>query len=207
MSSPTPRSATTGPSSEMVREFHEKHGFDLDVKLELVGTRRVGDLATDQPHRVSPAVSLEHNRILKHCGETLKRLSKWIERGTSSPEIKSNEQNQYDVRLMRAHLMLEELSEVMFALEEQRSVDLLDGLADLRYVTDGTAATFGLPLEEAFDEVHASNMSKSTAAELGRMTMDDPRLRNKGPNFRRPDLLKVIDDHQRAKASSAAPTE
>jgi len=35
-------------------------------------------------------------------------------------------------------------------------------LADLMYVTIGTAITFGLPLEEVFAEVHKSNMSKLT---------------------------------------------
>lgn len=33
-------------------------------------------------------------------------------------------------------------------------------LADLMYVTIGTAVTFGLPLKEVFEEVHKSNMSK-----------------------------------------------
>lgn len=41
-----------------------------------------------------------------------------------------------------------------------RLVDLAKELADLRYVTDGTAVVAGIPAEEVFEAVHRSNMSK-----------------------------------------------
>jgi predicted HAD superfamily Cof-like phosphohydrolase len=65
-----------------------------------------------------------------------------------------------DVRWLRAHLMMEELSEVILGLATCNKVDVLDGLADLSYVTLGTAAVYELPLAEAFEEVHKSNMTK-----------------------------------------------
>lgn len=37
---------------------------------------------------------------------------------------------------------------------------LLKELCDLRYVLDGTAVSLGLPYEDAYREVHASNMTK-----------------------------------------------
>ena len=37
---------------------------------------------------------------------------------------------------------------------------LLKELCDLRYVVEGTAVAFGLPIDEAYLEVHRSNMSK-----------------------------------------------
>src|SRR5438128_5373002 len=37
---------------------------------------------------------------------------------------------------------------------------LLKELADLRYVVEGTAVALGLPIEDAYAEVHRSNMSK-----------------------------------------------
>lgn len=49
------------------------------------------------------------------------------------------------------------------ALEIEIPIDrkkLTKELADLMYVTIGTAVTFGLPLEEVFREVHRSNMTK-----------------------------------------------
>jgi predicted HAD superfamily Cof-like phosphohydrolase len=68
--------------------------------------------------------------------------------------------NHNDVRWLRVHLMMEELSEVIRGLATCNKVDTLDGLADLSYVTLGTAAVFNLPLAEAFEEVHQSNMTK-----------------------------------------------
>lgn len=60
-------------------------------------------------------------------------------------------------------------------------VKLTKELCDLLYVVLGTGVTFGLPLKEAFTEVHRSNMSK-----LG--TDGKPVLREdgkvlKGPNY------------------------
>ncbi len=70
-----------------------------------------------------------------------------------------------DPRWLRAHLMIEELSEVISGLATCNKVDVLDGLADLSYVTLGTAAVFKLPLPEAFAEVHKSNMTKRPSDE------------------------------------------
>src|SRR4051812_44639204 len=44
------------------------------------------------------------------------------------------------------------------ALRERLAL-LTKELADLRYVTDGAAVALGLPLDEAFEIVHRSNMS------------------------------------------------
>jgi predicted HAD superfamily Cof-like phosphohydrolase len=68
--------------------------------------------------------------------------------------------NSKDVRWLRVHLLMEELAEVIIGLASCKKVDVLDGLADLSYVTLGTAAVFELPLPEAFEEVHRSNMTK-----------------------------------------------
>jgi predicted HAD superfamily Cof-like phosphohydrolase len=43
---------------------------------------------------------------------------------------------------------------------EPNLVRAIDGLADLQYVTLGTAETIGIDLEPFFDEVHRANMSK-----------------------------------------------
>lgn len=54
-------------------------------------------------------------------------------------------------------------------------------LADLRYVTEGAAVALGLPLDEAYEIVHASNMSK--LGEDGRPIKDDGGKALKGPNY------------------------
>lgn len=61
-------------------------------------------------------------------------------------------------------------------------------LADLMYVTIGTAVTFGLPLEEVFAEVHKSNMSK--LGEDGKPVYREDGKVLKGPNYKEPDLEK-----------------
>lgn len=80
---------------------------------------------------------------------------------------------QVDVDLVRLRMRLiqEETKEVMDELaaltkpmtpEKQRPLlaALLKELADLRYVVEGCAVSLGLPIDEAFYEVHRSNMSK-----------------------------------------------
>jgi len=93
---------------EMVRDFHDKFGGDIDIPF-------------------SPnAVMLRH-------------------------------------RLIREEFL--EVDQELFPHDDFRPVPidkrkLTKELADLLYVVYGTAVTFGLPLEEVFEEVHRSNMSK-----------------------------------------------
>lgn len=97
-----------------------------------------------------------------------------------------------DLRALRAHLILEECGETMRGMGDLDEIKLLDGLGDLDYVVNGTAAAFGLPLDAAFDEIHKSNMTK-------RRQDDDPdaaRCRQKGEGFVPPDLAKVIREHR-----------
>ena len=62
---------------------------------------------------------------------------------------------------------------------------LLKELADLRYVVEGTAVAFGLPFEEAFEEVHRSNMSKTPPDEPGQKAV-------KGPWYSKADVVRFI---------------
>lgn len=54
-------------------------------------------------------------------------------------------------------------------------------LADMLYVIHGTAISLGLPLAEAFDEVHRSNMSK--LGEDGKPVLREDGKVLKGPNY------------------------
>lgn len=98
---------------------------------------------------------------------------------------------QGDLRLLRVHLMIEELAETMSGIASGDEVHALDGLADLMYVAVGTAVTMDLPLSEAFDEVHRSNMTKK------RMKVDDYRIRHKGDKWEPPNLERVMANHRR----------
>lgn len=92
-----------------------------------------------------------------------------------------------DRRLLRFHLLAEELGELADGLGARSEVSTLDALADLAYVNTGTALAFGLPLTAAFDEVHASNMTKTPEA-----VEHAEGKRGKGASFRPADLRSVL---------------
>lgn len=60
----------------------------------------------------------------------------------------------------RLSLIREEMKELEDACKTHDLVETVDALADIIYVVQGMACSFGLDLDEAFDIVHKSNMSK-----------------------------------------------
>lgn len=87
----------------------------------------------------------------------------------------------------RLHLIVEEAAELAEALRDGDELGVLDALADLAYVTIGTAVAYGLPLAEAFNEVHKSNMTKSVESKGGRLWHPV-----KGPDYCPPNLGKIL---------------
>lgn len=85
--------------------------------------------------------------------------------------------------------MVSELAEVLEALELRDEAQLAKELADLEYVTVGTAVTYDLPIGPAFDAVHRSNMTKSTVQEAVANHTGD---RGKGPDYVPPNMPAVI---------------
>lgn len=67
---------------------------------------------------------------------------------------------------------------------------LLKELCDLQYVLSGFAVTFGLPLDEAFERVHESNMSK--LGPDGKPIYREDGKVLKGPNYKKPDLSDLV---------------
>jgi len=70
---------------------------------------------------------------------------------------------------LRHHIFLEEVDEITEAINAYKSgsitheealVEVLDGMADTLVTLYGLAQATGLPITEAFDIVHQSNMSK-----------------------------------------------
>lgn len=104
----------------------------------------------------------------------------------------------------RMRLIREEYEEVMAELERllppipDGRIDprdsilraLLKELADLRYVLEGTAVSLGLPIDAAFEAVHASNMSKRFPD--GTFHSDPKGKVLKGPNYRPPDMEALV---------------
>lgn len=61
---------------------------------------------------------------------------------------------------LHLELINEEFTELVEAYDEADIVEVFDGIVDMMYVLGGLAVHMGLPLEEGWREVHASNMSK-----------------------------------------------
>jgi predicted HAD superfamily Cof-like phosphohydrolase len=63
--------------------------------------------------------------------------------------------------LLRISLLMEEVAELAAAVAASDIEAAADALADITYVTLGTAVEFGIDLEPIFDEVHRSNIAKA----------------------------------------------
>jgi len=95
---------------------------------------------------------------------------------------------------MRVNLINEEVKEVLQELPmdyrpggaRMDKAALTKELADLLYVTYGMAVTFGLPIDEVFERVHRSNMSKLGVD--GRPIYREDGKVLKGPNYEKPNL-------------------
>ena len=92
--------------------------------------------------------------------------------------------------MLRLKLILEEYEELETAVEEQHLVGIADALTDILYVTYGAGHAFGINLDECFEEVHESNMSK-LGPDGNPIYRDDGKVM-KGPDYRKPDLRKIL---------------
>lgn len=95
-----------------------------------------------------------------------------------------------DVRELRMELICEELAELQFALAEFDLDGIADAIGDLLYVVYGAGIAFGLPVQEIFDEVHRSNMSKFID---GHRRPDGKWM--KGPSYSPPNLKAILERH------------
>ena len=91
---------------------------------------------------------------------------------------------------LRIDLIEEELNELKEAIKNNDIVEVADALTDILYVTYGAGHSFGVNLDECFDEVQRSNMSK--LGEDGKPIYNDSGKVMKGPNYFTPDLKKII---------------
>jgi len=92
--------------------------------------------------------------------------------------------------VLRINLVAEEVSELFAAVRNKDIVEVADALADLLYVTYGMAHEFGIPIDEVFEEVQSSNMSK-LGGDGKPIYREDGKVL-KGPNFRPPEIEGVL---------------
>ena len=94
------------------------------------------------------------------------------------------------INALRISLIKEELDELIEAMNKKDLVEVADALTDILYVTYGAGHAFGINLDECFNEVQNSNMSKLDKD--GKPIYNDKGKVMKGPNYFKPDLSKYI---------------
>ena len=98
-----------------------------------------------------------------------------------------------DVYKLRYNLMKEENEEYLNACKQGDLVEVADALGDQLYILCGTILKHGLQhkIEEVFDEIQRSNMSKLDAQGQPIFREDGKIL--KGENYFKPNIRKILD--------------
>ena len=94
------------------------------------------------------------------------------------------------INQLRLSLIKEELNELIEAMNKKDLVEVADALTDILYVTYGAGHAFGINLDECFEEVQNSNMSKLDIN--GKPIYNDKGKVMKGLNYFKPNLNKFI---------------
>lgn len=107
------------------------------------------------------------------------------------PTLLSKEEYQ-----LRFDLIKEENEEYLNACEKKDIVEITDALGDILYIVLGTLLRHGLQhkIDEVFNEIHRSNMSKLDADGKPIYREDGKVL--KGPNYFRPDIKKILGKYE-----------
>ncbi|MBP0905497.1 nucleoside triphosphate pyrophosphohydrolase family protein [Mariniflexile gromovii] len=94
---------------------------------------------------------------------------------------------------LRFNLMKEENEEYLEAANNNDLVEVADALGDMLYILCGTIIEHGMQykIEEVFDEIQRSNMSKLGEDGLPIYREDGKVL--KGPNYFKPNIASILD--------------
>lgn len=126
-----------------------------------------------------------------HIQEILEKVAKF-QKATDQPVADSPSVGDDKNNMLRYQLMNEENREYLTASLQYDKVEILDAVVDMLYILAGTINQHGMQgvIEEAFNRVHANNMTKVGA--------DGKVLRNpdgkilKGENFVPVDLTDLV---------------
>ena len=94
--------------------------------------------------------------------------------------------------LLRYNLMKEENEEYFEAVQNNDEIEIADALGDMLYILCGTILEHGLQhkIEEVFDEIQRSNMSK--LGEDGKPIYREDGKVLKGPNYFKPNFEEIL---------------
>ena len=111
---------------------------------------------------------------------------------TFGQEVKKNSSLSTDkIKQLRIDLIEEELNELKDAINKKDLKEVADALTDILYVTYGAGHAFGINLDDCFEEVQKSNMSK--LGEDGKPIFNNKGKVMKGPKYFKPDLTKFLN--------------
>lgn len=96
-----------------------------------------------------------------------------------------------DLAAARLAFQWEEMDELVQAVHHHCLADIADALADVVYVTYGTALTYGIDLDAVLAEVHRSNMTKLQADDTPLLREDGKVL--KSELYEPPDIAGVLE--------------
>ncbi len=96
-------------------------------------------------------------------------------------------------KILRYELMREENEEYFEAVQNNDLIEIADALGDMLYILCGTIIEHGLQhkIEDVFDEIQRSNMSKLGADGMPIYREDGKVM--KGPNYCKPDFTKILN--------------
>ncbi len=96
--------------------------------------------------------------------------------------------------ILRYELMREENEEYFTAVQNNDIVEVADALGDMLYILCGTILEHGLQhkIEEVFDEIQRSNMSKLD--ENGKPIYREDGKVMKGPNYFVPNIKNILEE-------------
>ena len=110
---------------------------------------------------------------------------------TFGQEVKTKPSFSNDkINKLRIDLIQEELEELTEAMQRKDLLEVADALTDILYVTYGAGHSFGIDLDQCFNEVQNSNMSK--LGKDGKPIYNESGKVMKGPNYFKPNLKKFI---------------
>ena len=110
---------------------------------------------------------------------------------TFGQEVKTKAKLSNDkINELRISLINEELEELKKAIKDNDILEVADALTDILYVAYGAGHAFGINLDECFNEVQESNMSKLGSD--GKPIYNEYGKVMKGPNYFKPNLSKFL---------------
>ena len=95
-----------------------------------------------------------------------------------------------DERKLRVKLLREEFTEYLDGESFNDLVEVADALADIIYIACGTAVSYGIPLDDVFESVHASNMAKLVDGKVIRRA--DGKVQ-KPEGWQPPDIKRILN--------------